>query len=201
MDSRCSPVPPGDRERAEGDSRGPSARASLQLPRRRVKLRGERTRGRGAWSERGGGEGGGEARTRGLARHPRGEGRGGGPGGDSCLMVPSARLLQAALGCLLGSRALACGAALVDLPAVEFSETGGLGALEEISAETRVPVQPALWGSQKGQCITNHEMGEGFAQYWGVSSRLKAGVRLRSPAGGRTLVTDIQGFVWTEISQ
>lgn len=100
VDSRCSPVPSADRERAANDSRGPSAQASLQLPRRRVKLRGERTRGRGAWSERGGGAGGGEARTRELARHPRGEGRGGGPGGDSCLMVPSARLLLAALGCL-----------------------------------------------------------------------------------------------------
>lgn len=113
-------------------------------------------------------------------------------GGDSCLMVPSSRLLQAALGCLppadrlhvrLRPRHLACGAASEDSAAGELSETRGLGALEEISAETRVPVQPALWGSQKGQCITNDEVGEGFAQCWGGKFKAQGWSYLESPAG------------------
>lgn len=28
-------------------------------------------------------------------------------------------------------------------------------------------MHPALWGSQKEQCITNDEVGEGFAPCWG----------------------------------
>lgn len=82
----------------EGGSRGPSARASHQLPPRRVKLRGQRTLGwqsaerarqrRGRW---------GGAHAGAGASPVRGGGR---AGGDSCLMVPSARLLRAALGCL-----------------------------------------------------------------------------------------------------
>lgn len=94
----------------------------------------------------------------------------------------------------LGSGALACGAASEDSASGELSETRGLGALEEISAETRVPVQPALWGSQTGQCITNDEVGEGFAQCWGTSSRLKAGVMLRSPAGEDLCLQTLKGL-------